>query len=228
MLAHHVIFLFEQDISPGRQIAFARRFGEIESTHPVFDVLDSHSKITLIEQDGTPESLYSDDWHTDVTFREKPAMASILHCQVTPSVGGDTGWLSLAAAYDALSDSVKRFIEGMRARHDVYKAFGSVMLDAKGGMALLQEKQREFPPVDHPVVRTHPETGRKCLFVNRAHTMRINGLQDMESRHLLEMLGSMWSIRTSRFAINGGATISRCGITDAPCIAQHLTLPVTV
>ena len=188
LLAHHVIFLPDQQIAPDNQIAFAKRFGEIESPHPVFDVLESHPEVTIIEQDGTPASLYNDDWHTDVTFREKPAMASILHCKVMPPVGGDTGWLSLAAAYDALSESVKVFIEDMTARHDVYKAFGAVMFDREGGMDRMQEKQREFPPVDHPVVRTHPVTGSKCLFVNRAHTMRINGLSDVEIRHLQEML----------------------------------------
>ena len=87
LLTHHVIFLSEQDISPEHQIAFARRFGEIESPHPVFDVLDDHPEVTIIEQDGTPGSLYNDDWHTDVTFRGNPAMASILHCQVPP-LGG--------------------------------------------------------------------------------------------------------------------------------------------
>lgn len=188
LLEHHVIFLPDQRITPADQIAFARRFGEIEAPHPVFDVLESDAEITIIEQDGTPASLYNDDWHTDVTFREKPAMASMLHCQVTPAVGGDTGWLSLSAAYETLSAPVKVLIEGLSATHDVYNAFAAVLLAGEGGLERLQEKQRELPPVEHPVVRTHPVSGRKCLFVNRAHTSRINGLSKVEARHLLDML----------------------------------------
>ena len=140
LLQHHVIFLPDQRITPADQITFARRFGEIEAPHPVFDVLESDPEITIIEQDGTPASLYNDDWHTDVTFRERPAMASMLHCQVTPPVGGDTGWLSLSAGYDALSEPVKVLIDGLTATHDVYNAFGPLLLSGEGGMERWQEK----------------------------------------------------------------------------------------
>ena len=115
-------------------------------------------------------------------------MASLLHCQVMPPIGGDTGWLSLQAAYDALSEGMKTLLEGLTARHDVYKSFGTIMRDAEGGVEHMLEKQREFPPVDHPVVRTHPVTGRKCLFVNRAHTMSINDIGRVESKHLPALL----------------------------------------
>ena len=188
LLEHHVIFLPDQRITPAQQLEFARRFGEIEPPHPVFDQLESQPEVTLIEQDGRDDDLYNDGWHTDVTFRALPAMASILHCQVTPEIGGDTGWLSLHAAYEALSEPVKDLIENLTAVHDFYPAFGPAILDGRGGMERLQTEQRKLPPVSHPVVRTHPVTGRKGLFVNRGFTTYIEGLNRVESRHLIDML----------------------------------------
>lgn len=187
-LEHLVIILPDQKITPAQQLAFARRFGEIEPPHPVFDVVKEQPEVTVIEQDGTRASLYNDVWHTDVTFRARPAKASILHARVLPATGGDTLWSSLHAAYETLSPPIRDMIEDMTATHDYYNAFGESVLDGRGGIDKLAEDVRKFPPMAHPVVRTHPETGRKGLFVNRSFTHRIKGLSWVESRHLLDLL----------------------------------------
>ena len=189
MLEHLVVFLPEQRIGPAEQLAFARRFGEVEPPHPVFDVVPEVPEVTVIHQDGTAASLYNDVWHTDVTFREKPAMATMLHCQVVPTTGGgDTLWSSLHAPYDALSPKVRDMVEDMTATHDYYMAFGESVLNGRGGIEKLARDIIALPPMEHPVVRTHPETGRKGLFVNRTFTKHINGLGYVERDHILRML----------------------------------------
>ena len=188
LLDHLVVFLPDQRIGPAEQLAFARGFGEIEPPHPVFGKVPDVPEVTVIEQDGS-EGLYNDAWHTDVTFREKPAMASILHCQVTPEGGGgDTLWSSLYAPYEALSPGVRDMIENLTAVHDYYIAFSASVLRGRGGIEKLARDIVELPPVEHPVVRTHPETRRKGLFVNRTFTKEINGLSLVESDHILRML----------------------------------------
>ena len=188
LLDYLVIFLPDQKIGAGDLVAFARRFGEIEPPHPVFDVVPDEPKVTIIEQDGTDASLYNNIWHTDVTFRAEPAMATILHAQILPRNGGDTVWASSYAAYEELSPPIKSLIEDMTAVHDYYGAFGEAVLNGRGGMDKLLQDIRKFPPVEHPVVRTHPETGRKGLFVNRSFTRRIAGLSPVESDYLLRLL----------------------------------------
>ena len=188
LLDHLVVFLPDQRIGPAEHLALARRFGDIEPPHPVFGNVEGVPEVTVIEQHGNG-SLYNDVWHTDVTFRERPAMASILHCQVTPpGGGGDTLWSSLYAAYEALSPVVRDMIEDLTAVHDYYMSFGSSVLAGEGGIQKLAQDIIELPPVEHPVVRTHPETGRKGLFVNRVFTKEIKGLSGIESDHVLRML----------------------------------------
>ena len=184
---HLVIFFRDQDITPEQHVAFARRFGEIEPPHPVFDRVRECPEVTIIEQKGE-RSLYNDEWHTDVTFRSEPAMASILRCKVTPPVGGDTLWASMYAAYDTLSEPVKRLVEGLTAVHDITEGFGDVVASGPDGIKKLRAMQEKFPPVVHPVIRTHPVTGRKALFVNRSFTTRLVGVTKIEGEHLLEML----------------------------------------
>ena len=192
---HLVLFLRGQRLEPEDQLAFARRFGEIEPPHPVFAHLPEHPQVSVLESKGG-ERLYTDEWHTDVTFRALPAMGSILYARIVPEIGGDTLWSSMYAAYDALAESMKRAIDGLTAIHDVcgggphgrVATYREIVLAGPDAPRRLAEIEREFPPVSHPVVRTHPETGRKGLFVNRSFTTRIDGLSKLESSWLLGLL----------------------------------------
>lgn len=188
LLDHLMIVLPNQRIDAAAFVTFARRFGEIEPPHPVFDVVAEQPEVTIIEQDGTDASLYNNIWHTDTTFRAEPAMATMLCAQVLPEIGGDTVWSSSYAAYDALAAPIRELIGDMTAVHDYYGAFAEAVLDGRGGIDKLVEDVRQFPPVEHPVVRTHPETGRLGLFVNRSFTRRIKGLSSVESDYLLRLL----------------------------------------
>ncbi len=186
LLKHLVIFFRDQEITPEQQVAFARRFGDIEPPHPVFDKVKECPEVTLIEQKGD-KGIYNDEWHTDVTFRETPALASILYAKIVPPVGGDTLFASMYVAYDALSAPMKRLVEGLSAVHDITEGFGNIVT-TKDGLAKARAMQDRFPPVVHPVVRTHPVTGRRALFVNRSFTTRILGVNKIESQNLLRML----------------------------------------
>lgn len=126
---------------------------------------------------------YENIWHTDVTFRTRPAKACILKMITVPPVGGDTLWADMGAAYDNLPAKIKERIDGLTAIHDFTPAFSDFMTKGE-----LEEKQAEFPAVEHPVVRTHPETGRKTLFVNPSFTTRIVGMEPEESEKLLQYL----------------------------------------
>ena len=185
LLEWKVLFFRDQRITGEQQVAFARNWGPLE-THPFI-------KIAVDQPEETPEVVrfekgpqmggYENVWHSDVTWRERPSLGSILRAIEVPDVGGDTLFADMGAAYDKLPESVRERIDGLVAVHDWVATFGMGM-DGETREAL----RAEFPPAQHPVVRTHPETGRKTLYVNRAFTQHIVGLEEEESRGLLDFL----------------------------------------
>ena len=161
LLKHRVLFLRDQDISRADHVAFARRFGELED-HPVVGSDQDHPGLVQIyKSPETPVDRYENAWHTDATWREKPPMGCVLRCVESPMVGGDTLWTNMVLAYANLPTEIKTRIEGLRARHSIEATFGAAMPIEKR-LAL----KARFPDAEHPVVRTHPETGEKVLFVN--------------------------------------------------------------
>jgi taurine dioxygenase len=161
LLQHKVLFLRDQALSRAEHVAFARRFGELED-HPVAGSDPEHPGLVRIyKSPDAPPDRYENAWHTDATWREKPPMGCVLRCVECPPVGGDTMWANMALAYARLPDHVKTQISGLRARHSIEATFGAAMPIEKR-LAL----KAQFPDAEHPVVRTHPETGEKTLFVN--------------------------------------------------------------
>lgn len=161
LLRHKVLFLRNQELSRADHVAFARRFGELED-HPVAGSDPDHPGLVRIyKSPEVPNDRYENAWHTDATWREQPPMGCVLRCVECPPVGGDTLWANMAAAYDALPEEIKQKIAGLRARHSIEASFGAAMPIEKR-LAL----KAQFPDAEHPVVRTHPETDEKILFVN--------------------------------------------------------------
>jgi taurine dioxygenase len=187
LVEHHLLFFRGQAITPQQQCRFAARFGELH-IHPIYPVLPELPEIMVIDTHGNflPDN---DNWHTDVTFSPTPPLAGILAAKQLPSVGGDTLWSSNLAAYEALSDPMKRMLAGLTAEHSVVKSFPAGRWGAD-----LKFKERyeravaKHPPVTHPVVRTHPVSGRKALFVNEGFTTHIHELEPRESDALLAFL----------------------------------------
>jgi taurine dioxygenase len=160
LLEHKVLFLRDQDISRADHVAFARRFGELED-HPVAGSDPDHPGLVRIYKDETsPPDYYENSWHADATWREAPQMGAVLRCVACPPVGGDTMWANMERAYADLPDHIKETIAPLKARHSIEASFGARMPEEKR-LAL----KAQYPDAEHPVVRTHPETGRKSLFV---------------------------------------------------------------
>jgi taurine dioxygenase len=185
LLEHVVLFFRDQKLTPARHVALARRFGEI-SPAPFGRTLAGFSEITVLDQ-TTPKGEGADSWHTDNTFMEAPPMGSILRAVELPPLGGDTCFANMVAAYEALSAPLRSLLETLRAEHDLTKTLTLAIRDGHS-QANLAEMQRLFPPVSHPVVRTHPETKRRLLFVNGNHTTRLLGLSERENQALLPFL----------------------------------------
>jgi len=161
LLKHKVLFLRDQDITRAEHVAFARKFGELED-HPVAGSDPDHPGLVRIyKTPDQPNDRYENAWHTDATWREAPPMGCVLRCVECPPVGGDTMWANMALAYEKLPEDVKVRIAGLRARHSIEASFGAAMPMEKR-LAL----KAQYPDPEHPVVRTHPETGEKVLFVN--------------------------------------------------------------
>lgn len=161
LLTHKVLFLRNQDITRAEHVAFARRFGELED-HPVAGSdPDNPGLVRIYKSPEQPNDRYENAWHTDATWREKPPFGCVLRCVECPPVGGDTMWANMALAYARLPEDVKAKIADLRARHSIEASFGAAM-PAEKRLAL----KAQFPDAEHPVVRTHPETGEKILFVN--------------------------------------------------------------
>ena len=161
LLEHKVLFLRGQDISRADHVAFAERFGALED-HPVAGSDPEHPGLVRIYKDeNSPPDFYENAWHCDATWREAPPLGCVLRCVACPPVGGDTMWANMAKAYSDLPDHVKETIEPLKARHSIEATFGARM-----GEEQRHALKAQFPDAEHPVVRTHPETGEKILFVN--------------------------------------------------------------
>ena len=184
---HQVLFFRDQPLTPQQQVRFASRFGTLH-VHPIYPVLPELPEILVLDthKDFLPDN---DNWHTDVTFSETPPMAGILAAKQMPSSGGDTLWSSCSAAYDGLSQPMRGFLDGLTAQHSVAKSFPPERWQNDPAFKERYERAvAKHPPVNHPVVRTHPVSGRKGLFVNEGFTTHINELSPGESRALLEYL----------------------------------------
>jgi alpha-ketoglutarate-dependent taurine dioxygenase len=196
-LRHKVVFFPEQHLAPAEQVAFARRFGALTAAHPVMPaVLPDHPEVLVIDNERVqtrPEfvAMRRRDrevgWHTDVTFMATPPVGSVLASQIVPAAGGDTLWADGEAAYASLDEPLRRLVDGLTALHDGTPSFGG-FLDAGYAIEWDGVRRTALEPVEHPVVRTHPETGRKCLFVNASYTVGFEGMTEEESRPLLHFL----------------------------------------
>ena len=161
LLQHKVLFFRDQDITRAEHVAFARHFGELEA-HPVAGSDPDHPGLVRIyKSPDRPNDRYENAWHADATWRECPPFGCVLRCVESPEVGGDTMWANMALAYERLPDHIKAQIAPLRARHSIEATFGAAMPIEKR-LAL----KAQFPDAEHPVVRTHPETKEKILFVN--------------------------------------------------------------
>lgn len=182
---YEVIFFRDQDISPACQKALALSFGPLQ-THPAYDSMAGFPEITILE--STPEKPTKiEAWHSDMTFREHPPLGTVLKSVITPPKGGDTLWASMTAAYEGLSFHMQTFLEGLVAVHDFAHGFRESLAEP-GGKERLADAVAGNPPVRHPVIRTHPETGKKVIFVNSLFTTHIEGMRSAESQAILAFL----------------------------------------
>jgi taurine dioxygenase len=220
LLKHKVLFFRDQDITRAEHVAFARHFGELED-HPVAGSDPENPGLVRSTSRPTPNDRYENAWHTDATWREKPPFGCVLRCVECPPVGGDTMWANMALAYEKLPQHVKEQIAGLRARHSIEASFGAAMPIEKR-LAL----KAQFPDAEHPVVRTHPETGEKILFVNAFTTHFTNFHTPENVRYgqdythgaamLLRYLVSQARSPSTRCASAGSRTTWPCGTTGPP------------
>ncbi|MCA9557713.1 MAG: TauD/TfdA family dioxygenase [Myxococcales bacterium] len=182
---HLVLFFHDQAIAPDAQVALGERFGSLD-VHPAYSRAGLPAPLAVLEHTAERPSLI-EEWHTDMTFRACPPLGSILQARVVPERGGDTLWSSMHAAWEALSDRMQRLLSDMTAIHDFRLGFRH-SLAAPGGPERLAAVVAANPPVEHPVVRRHPVTGRPGLFVNQLFTTHLVGVPEAESRALLDFL----------------------------------------
>ncbi|MDE1197991.1 MAG: taurine dioxygenase [Pseudomonas sp.] len=187
LLKHQVLFFREQPITPQQQTRFAAQFGDLH-VHPIYPNVPEQPEIMVLDTALT-DVRDNAIWHTDVTFLPTPAMGAVLSAKQLPAYGGDTLWASGIAAFEALSRPLQILLDGLTATHDFTRSFpverfGSTAQD----LARWEETRRRNPPLSHPVIRTHPVSGRKALFVNDGFTSRINELEPAESEAILKLL----------------------------------------
>jgi alpha-ketoglutarate-dependent taurine dioxygenase len=182
-----LFFRGQHTLDPTGQVRLGNRFGELTASHPVVPGIDEdHTEIYALD---SADNGFSDVWHTDVTFMKRPPLGSILRAVTVPPTGGDTNWADLELAYESLSPAVRRLADELDAVHDGNREFGYYLAQRRQGRGSVWEGETvtSLEPVVHPVVRVHPETGRRSLFVNPGFTERIQGVSDAESRHLLDL-----------------------------------------
>jgi taurine dioxygenase len=187
LLEHQVLFFRDQPVTPQQQARFAAHFGDLH-IHPIYPNVPEQPEVLILDTAVT-DVRDNAIWHTDVTFLPTPALGAVLSAKQLPAYGGDTLWASGIAAFEALSAPMRALLDGLTATHDFTRSFplerfGSTAED----LARWEETRRKNPPLSHPVIRTHPVSGRKALFVNDGFTTRINELEPAESEAILKML----------------------------------------
>jgi taurine dioxygenase len=185
-LEHLVIFFRDQNVTPEQQIAFAGRFGEI-GYYPFVEGMAAYPEIVEVRKEPEEEENFGGIWHSDTTYLETPPLGAILYAKELPAIGGDTLWSNMYLAYDALSDGMKRLLGGLKGVNSSKKSAA-----AAGRQARRDEAPKDSPEIQHeavhPVIRTHPETGRTALYVNFGHTMRFERMNAAESEPILDFL----------------------------------------
>ncbi|HEM46076.1 MAG TPA: taurine dioxygenase [Alphaproteobacteria bacterium] len=176
-----VLFFRDQEIDVRAQSRFASRFGELER-HPFLPSNTEHAHVIRFAKDEQTVG-YENIWHSDVSWRQRPSLGSVLRAIEVPPVGGDTLWCDMEAAYEGLSDDVKDTLAGRTAVHDFAYSFGRMLPPDE-----LERRRAEFPPAEHPIFRTHPESGRRCIYVNRVFTHHVTDMSEDESDAVLELL----------------------------------------
>jgi taurine dioxygenase len=185
LVQYGVIFFRDQDISHAQQKRIAEYFGPLQ-THPAYATVADFPEITVLESTrDKPTKIEA--WHSDMTFRKHPPLGTLLRSKIIPAKGGDTMWACMATAYNGLSQSMQNMLEGLVAIHDFRHGFKESIAEP-GGAERLANAIAENPPVEHPVIRVHPESGRKVIFVNSLFTTQIVGIPKAESAAILEFL----------------------------------------
>lgn len=213
---HNVLFFRNQpELTPEQQIAFGRNFGDLH-VHPASPHMPGYPEIMEIDIDETATVNNGSDWHSDVSSDEEPPLGTVLQIHKTPGAGGDTLFANMYAAYDALSDVMKARLDGLTAVHDPERAFRGRY--ANRGM---DDAGREFSAAAHPVVRTHPVSGRQALFVNETFTSRISGMTEAESDAVLNFL--LRHVTQPRFQVRFHWQDNDIAFWDNRC-TQHMAL----
>ena len=183
LMKHQVIFFRDQDMTLDEHKDFGRLFGKLH-IHPTTKGPDGHPEVITIHADEKSKVVAGMKWHSDVSCDLEPPMGSILHLHTIPDAGGDTMFASGYAAYEALSEPIKELVSGLKA----WNESAHVHRDRFGSTGKLRDGEDTYPSSLHPIVRTHPVTGRKALYVNENFTTRIEGLQAIESDAILQLL----------------------------------------
>lgn len=185
---HEVLFFRDQDLTPEQHVAFTRTFGGVAEVKAFFPRLAKHPEIEIVESTAERPKA-ANNWHADITWREQPPLGTSLYAQVIPASGGDTLWASLTAAYASLPPAFQAYLETLTAVHTwEISGWTEYLLHKDASGEQLREARAKYPPVEHPVVRTHPVTGKKILYVNSTFTSHIKGLPRTQSDALLTQL----------------------------------------
>lgn len=189
LLDYQVIFFRDQRLTPEQQIAFARRFGPLEE-HDFVKGMEGYPEIIRVVREADETSMnFGGAWHSDVTHQERPALGSVLYAVEVPPYGGDTLFANQYLAYETLSPGMRRMLDGLTAIHSARGPFAPAGRSKTNWKNMqVETSDKAYDEMEHPVVRTHPETGRKTLFVNRTFTIRFKDMTEQESQPLLEFL----------------------------------------
>jgi taurine dioxygenase len=185
-----VIFFRDQNLTSDQHLAFGRRFGELQ-VHEFVAPMEDHEEILEVRKEADERRNFGGGWHTDVSYLERPSLGSVLYAREVPAYGGDTMFASQYLAYETLSDGMKSLLDGMTAIHSARRPYG---LNASSHYAAAERSMKYLysenahGEMEHPVIRTHVETGRKCLYVNGTFTIRFRDMTEEESAPLLNYL----------------------------------------
>lgn len=228
---HQVVFFRDQELTPEEQVRFGSRFGPL-NIHPYVAGMQSQPEVMEIIKEPEDRLNFGGGWHSDMSFLERPAIGSILYAVEVPEYGGDTLFASQAAAYDALSPGLRKTLEGLNAVHSASREYSSQGHSAQKRQSMsVVEAEGETGEYIHPVIVTHPETGRKGLYVNPAFTMRIEGWSVRESKALLDFLfeHSRYEGFTCRFSWRAGSvafwdnrSVWHFALNDYPGQRRHM------